>query len=104
MYWDEQAWASELVISTGSQGTGELDNESQARSAVHEAALAAEKEGLVKPAREIEAKSKKRKADSKDAVKQKKVIPSSKKTYESIHLLIEIGRACTSPILEQPPR
>lgn len=72
-YWDEEAWVSELVISTGSPTLGATTNEDHARSTADQAAAAAENEGLLKPSTEGEAKSKKRKADASGTVKQKKV-------------------------------
>ena len=72
-YWDEEAWASELIVSTGSPKLGQAANEGQARSAADQAAAAAENEGLVKPGTESEAKAKKRKAEVNAAAKQKKV-------------------------------
>lgn len=72
-YWDEEAWASELVLSTGSPKLGTAASEGQVRSAADQAATAAAGEGLVKPGKEAEARAKKRKAEANAAAKQKKV-------------------------------
>ena len=75
-YWDEEAWASEMIVSTGSPKLGTVTGEGQSRSAADQAAAAAENEGLVKPGKEAEAKAKKRKAEATAAAKQKKVFPT----------------------------
>lgn len=71
-YWDENAYASELALAipTGTPASGV---ESQTRSAADEAALAAQKEGLVAASAEADHKTKKRKLEAKDLSKQKKV-------------------------------
>ena len=74
-YWDEDAWASELVVSTGSPRLAA--GEGQVRSAADQAAAAAENEGLLKPGKEADARVKKRKAEANAAAKQKKVISTS---------------------------
>ncbi len=74
-YWDEGAWASELVVSTGSPKL--LTGDAQARSAADQAAVAAENEGLLKPGKEADAKVKKRKAEANATAKQKKVLVNS---------------------------
>ena len=76
-YWDEDAWASELVISNGSPKLGSAAGDSQPRSAADQAAAAAENEGLLKPGKEADAKVKKRKAEASVGTKQKKVTSSS---------------------------
>lgn len=73
-YWDEDAWASELVVSTGSPKLGFAAGEGQVRSAANQAAAAAENEGLLKPGKEADARVKKRKAEANTAAKQKKVL------------------------------
>lgn len=73
-YWDQDAWASELVVSTGSPKSGSAVVEGQIRSAADQAAAAAEKEGLLKPGMEAEARVKKRKAEASATAKQKKVL------------------------------
>lgn len=99
-YWDEEAWASELVVSTGSPKLGPASSEGQVRSAADQAAAAAEGEGLVKPGKEAEAKPKKRRAEASAATKQKKVLNVflcwSERTLKYI-----IDCTCTSAILEQ---
>lgn len=82
-YWDEDAWASELVVSTGSPKMGSATGEGQVRSAANQAAAAAENEGLLKPGKEADARVKKRKAEANAAAKQKKVPPTPlfNKTY-----------------------
>ena len=72
-YWDEEAWASELVVSTGSPKLGTATTEGQARSFADQAAVAAENEGLLKAGSESEAKAKKRKAEANASAKAKKV-------------------------------
>ena len=71
-YWDENAYASELTLNdVEEQGQG--PPEANVQSAADAAAAAAEKEGLI--AISEEAKNKKRKGETKDANKAKKVIP-----------------------------
>lgn len=72
-YWDQEAYVSELVVSTAESGKVAGTAENQARSASDKAAAAAEKEGLIKDPKETEAKAKKRKAEASTAAKQKKV-------------------------------
>ena len=72
-YWDEEAWVSELTVSSATPQQTVTTNEAQARSASDRAAAAAEKEGLVKPGKEAEVKLKKRKAETSDTSKIKKV-------------------------------
>ena len=74
-YWDEGAWVSELIVSTGSPKLAPA--EGQVRSAADQAAAAAENEGLLKPGKEADAKVKKRKAEATTVAKQKKVILTS---------------------------
>jgi len=83
-YWDEEAWASELVVSTGSPKLGNATSDGQVRSAADQAATAAEGEGLVKPGKEAEAKAKKRKAEASAAAKQKKVPNISQSGGENV--------------------
>lgn len=71
-YWDEQAWVSELVVSSTTPKQVAA-HDSQVRSATDLAAAAAENEGLLKPGKETEAKAKKRKVEVSDTTKQKKV-------------------------------
>ena len=71
-YWDDNAYASELVISVP-EAKPVYVTEAQSKSAVDEAALAAQREGLVAAGEEAEAKAKKRKAEIKDSSKTKKV-------------------------------
>jgi hypothetical protein len=72
-YWDHEAWASELVVSTGSPKSATGSTDGQVRTAADQAAAAAENEGLLKSGKEAEAKAKKRKAESSASDKQKKV-------------------------------
>ena len=74
VYWDEDAWASELVVSTGSPKLDPAAGENPVRSAADQAAAAAENEGLLKPGKEADARVKKRKAEPNAAAKQKKVL------------------------------
>ena len=82
VYWDGDAWASELVVSTGSPRLAPSDN---VRSAADEAAAAAEGEGLVKPGKESEAKAKKRKAEANATSKQKKAVPAHLQFWSDRH-------------------
>lgn len=82
-YWDGDAWASELVVSTGSPKLMPSDN--PGRSAADEAAAAAEGEGLVKPGKESEAKVKKRKADAAATSKPKKAVPAHLQFWSDRH-------------------
>lgn len=72
-YWDEEAWVSELIVSSATPQQTVTSNENQVRSASDRAAAAAEKEGLVKPGKETETKAKKRKVETSDTSKAKKV-------------------------------
>ncbi len=76
-YWDEEAYVSELAVSSGSPKLASITGESQVPSASDLAAAAAAGEGLVEPGKEPEAKAKKRKIDASAAGKQKKVCHSS---------------------------
>ncbi len=101
VYWDEDAWASELMVSTGSSKLNEATGDVQARSAADEAAAAAGKEGLVKPGKETEAKGKKRKADDAVVDKQKKVrLPGAPNMLRTLTSTDGTG---TFAILEQSP-
>lgn len=71
-YWDEEAYVSELMLSTGEIEKASTASEGGA-SAVDKAAAAAEKEGLLKAGKESEAKAKKRKAEAAAAATKKKV-------------------------------
>lgn len=71
-YWDEQAWVSELMVSSTGPKQIAAAHENQVRSASDLAAAAAENEGLLKPGKETDAKAKKRKVEASDT-KQKKV-------------------------------
>ncbi|MCJ1452255.1 hypothetical protein MMC28_002597 [Mycoblastus sanguinarius] len=84
-YWDEEAWASEMIVSTGSPKLGTVTGEGQSRSAADQAAAAAENEGLVKPGKEAEAKAKKRKAEATAAAKQKKTAPAHLQFWSNRH-------------------
>ena len=83
VYWDADAWASELVVSTGSPKLA--PTEIPTRSAADEAAAAAEGEGLVKSDKRDEAKAKKRKADSTVSTKQKKAVPAHLQFWSNRH-------------------
>lgn len=76
-YWDEEAYVSELAVSSGSPNLASITGESQVPSASDLAAAAAAGEGLVEPGKEPEAKAKKRKTDTSAAGKQKKVLHPS---------------------------
>ena len=72
-YWDEEAYASELVVSLAGSERSTATLETQARSAADRAAAAAENEGLLRPGKETDIKAKKRKAEATAATKAKKV-------------------------------
>ena len=72
-YWDEEAWASELVVSAVTSEKKANASENQVKSATDRAAAAAENEGLIAPGKEAEVRAKKRKAEANAAAKQKKV-------------------------------
>ena len=78
-YWDEDAYVNELLISVPTEDKVKKTNEARSRSALDKAAIAAEKEGLLAPGKEMDAKAKKRKADATAAAKQKKVSVSGMK-------------------------
>ncbi|KAL8828730.1 MAG: hypothetical protein Q9191_002416 [Dirinaria sp. TL-2023a] len=82
-YWDEEAYVSELAVASGSPkpAPGDLS----APSATDLAAAAAEKEGLLEPAKESEAKTKKRKADAGAAGKPKKTVPAHLQFWSNRH-------------------
>lgn len=71
-YWDEEAYVSELMLSTGGIEKASTASEGVG-SAADKAAAAAEKEGLLKVGKESEAKAKKRKAEATAAASKKKV-------------------------------
>ena len=82
-YWDADAWASELIVSTALPKV--VTSENQVRSAADEAAAAAEGEGLLQPGKESEAKVKKRKADANAASKPKKAVPAHLQFWSNRH-------------------
>ncbi|CAD6588006.1 MAG: hypothetical protein ASARMPRED_003374 [Alectoria sarmentosa] len=84
-YWDEDAWASELVVTASSSKMGSATGEGQARSAADQAAAAAENEGLLKPGKEADARVKKRKAEANAAAKQKKTAPAHLQFWSNRH-------------------
>ena len=72
-YWDENAYVSELLVSKPEEDKLAKAGESRSKSAADLAAAAAAKEGIVETGEEVEAKSKKRKTETKDQSKPKKV-------------------------------
>ena len=84
-YWDKEAWASELVISSGSPRQGPATGEYQVRSAADQAAVAAENEGLLQPGKDAEVRAKKRKAEATAAAKQKKTAPAHLQFWSNRH-------------------
>ena len=102
-YWDEEAYVSELAVSSGSPRLSSTTSDSQVPSASDLAAAAAAGEGLIEPGKEPEAKAKKRKTDASAAGKQKKVRHWSL-LHEVLRVLIKGDRAGTSSILEQSTR
>lgn len=91
-YWDEEAYVSELAVSSGSPKMALISGESQVPSASDLAAAAAAGEGLVEPGKEPEAKAKKRKADANAAGKQKKVLHSP--LPSNTHIILTNLRPC----------
>lgn len=83
IYWDGDAWASELVVSTDSPKLVASDH--KIRSAADEAAVAALSEGLVKPSKGSEARAKKRKAEASAAAKAKKAVPGQLQFWSDRH-------------------
>lgn len=73
MYWDEEAYVSELMLSNRENEKLAAPTEPEV-SAADKAAAAAEKEGLVKAGKESEARAKKRKAEASAAASKKKVM------------------------------
>ncbi|KAL8714140.1 MAG: hypothetical protein Q9220_001868 [cf. Caloplaca sp. 1 TL-2023] len=85
-YWDQEAYVSELVLSTGSPKQLSTGLDSQTRSAADLAAVAAEGEGLVQPGKENEIKAKKRKAEAATATaKPKKTAPAHLQFWSNRH-------------------
>lgn len=84
-YWDEDAWASELAVSTGSPKLGSAAGEGQVRSAADQAAAAAENEGLLRPGNEADTRMKKRKAEANATAKQKKTAPAHLQFWSNRH-------------------
>lgn len=73
-YWDKEAYASVLLVSSGASQQATATTESNTKSAADLAAAAAEGEGLLPPGKEAEIKVKKRKAEAATAAaKPKKV-------------------------------
>lgn len=72
-YWDEEAFVTELMVSSAPPTPAAPTIDNQARSASDRAAASVEKEGLLKPGKETDAKVKKRKAEANDSNKAKKV-------------------------------
>lgn len=74
-YWDKEAYASVLLVSSGASQQATAATESITKSAADLAAAAAEGEGLLPPGKEAELKAKKRKAEAATAAaKPKKVL------------------------------
>ena len=99
-YWDEEAWASELVVSSVTSAKKTNANDNHVKSATDRAAAAAENEGLLGSGKEAEIKAKKRKAEASAVAKQKKV-----SLFRSLRDLPFTVTDCTSPpaVLEQSP-
>ena len=72
-YWDEEAYVTELIVSSVTPTPAASTVENQTRSASDRVAATVEKEGLLKPGKETDAKVKKRKAEANDSNKPKKV-------------------------------
>ena len=100
-YWDKEAWASELVISTGSPTHGPAAGEYQVRSAADQAAAAAENEGLLQPGKDSEVRVKKRKAEAAAATKQKKTAPAHLQFWSNRHAELHGGQPAASAESEE---
>ena len=85
-YWDEDAYVSELSVSSGSPKQSATSGETQVPSAADRAAAAAETEGILAPGKESENKAKKRKAEAKEAASQKKACHTSLTFQEPVML------------------
>lgn len=82
-YWDDEAFVSELTVS---RKAAPAKGSEQVSSASDLGASAAEKQGLlIEPSKEIENKSKKRKADASAAGKQTKMVPSHLQFWSNRH-------------------
>ena len=99
-YWDKEAWASELVISTGSPTHGPVAGEYQVRSAADQAAAAAENEGLLQPGKDAEVRAK-RKAEATAATKQKKTAPAHLQFWSNRHAELHGGQPAASAEIEE---
>ncbi|MCJ1473492.1 hypothetical protein MMC13_002143 [Lambiella insularis] len=84
-YWDNDAYASELVVTEAPDETTLRSAEARVKSSVDKAAAAAEKEGLMAPGKDTEAKAKKRKAETKEASKPKKTAPAHLQFWSNRH-------------------
>lgn len=100
-YWDEEAFVTELIVSSATPTPPAPTIENQARSASDRAAASVEKEGLLKPGKETDAKVKKRKAEANDSNKAKKV--SDFCSILNVFFLVNSCLGCTSSfaVLEQ---
>ena len=101
-YWDEDAYVNELLISIPTEEKAKKTSEARVKSALDKAAIAAEKEGLVAPGKETDAKAKKRKADATAAAKQKKASLSGMKIACTKLTFLDCSRTLT--VLEQSSR
>ncbi|MCJ1396253.1 hypothetical protein MMC18_009142 [Xylographa bjoerkii] len=84
-YWDEDAYVSELVVTEPPDETSSGTLDARVKTAADKAAAAAEKEGLVIPGKETDAKAKKRKAEAKDSGKLKKTAPAHLQFWSNRH-------------------
>lgn len=100
-YWDKEAWASELVVSGGLPIHGQASGEYQVRSAVDQAAAAAENEGLLQPGKDAEVRAKKRKAEATAATKQKKTAPAHLQFWSNRHAELHGVQPAASAEIEE---
>ncbi|KAL8651214.1 MAG: hypothetical protein Q9210_003386 [Variospora velana] len=85
-YWDKEAYASVLLVSSGASQQATAATESNTKSAADLAAAAAEGEGLLPPGKEAEIKVKKRKAEAATAAaKPKKTAPAHLQFWSNRH-------------------
>lgn len=98
-YWDEEAYVTELIVSSAPPTPAVPAVENQARSTLDRVAATVEKEGLLKPGKETDAKVKKRKAETNDSNKAKKV--SCADPFLLLWLMGCLGCTSSFTVLEQ---
>ena len=92
-YWDQNAYVSELVVAEPAEEQPTKDDAQLHKAAVDAAAAAAENAGLVAVGEAAEAKSKKRKAESKEIDKPKKSTPAHLQFWSNRHAELHGGKS-----------